>query len=218
MAINKVNYGGQTLIDTSGDTAEAGDVLAGQTFHSKSGSQSTGTLTLPEEVPHINLTQAEYDALTYEEKNNGSVYFVTDGGNCPFTSFKRTHITAGTVTSGYIASGGALTVNVYIDYNEYFCSIWGYIYISKWAYSGNVVSPEVTISVPSSLPFFYREAAGLTRQGTNANNYIDRVWISNSGNSSMRIGKNYFAASPQNNNNVEFMLFGGLNPLYVQVV
>lgn len=48
MAINKVNYGGQTLIDTSEDTAEAGDVLAGQTFHSKSGLQSTGTLVLPD--------------------------------------------------------------------------------------------------------------------------------------------------------------------------
>lgn len=28
---------------------------------------------------HIELTQAEYDALTQEEKNNGSVYFITDG-------------------------------------------------------------------------------------------------------------------------------------------
>lgn len=28
---------------------------------------------------HVELTQAEYDALTPEEKNNGKVYFITDG-------------------------------------------------------------------------------------------------------------------------------------------
>lgn len=32
------------------------------------------------EGEHIELTQAEYDALTDEEKNNGKVYFITDGG------------------------------------------------------------------------------------------------------------------------------------------
>lgn len=32
---------------------------------------------VPEE--HVELTQAEYDALTPAEKNNGKVYFVTDG-------------------------------------------------------------------------------------------------------------------------------------------
>lgn len=85
MAINKVNYGGQTLIDTSEDTAEAGDVLAGQTFHSKSGLQSTGTLVLPEGVPHVELTQAEYDALTPAQKENGDVYFITDGDDTAYS-------------------------------------------------------------------------------------------------------------------------------------
>lgn len=85
MAINKVNYGGQTLIDTSEDTAEASDVLAGQTFHSKSGLQSTGTLVLPESVPHVNLTQAEYDALTPEQKDNGTIYFITDGDDTAYS-------------------------------------------------------------------------------------------------------------------------------------
>ena len=32
------------------------------------------------EAEHVELTQAEYDALTPEQKNNGTVYFITDGG------------------------------------------------------------------------------------------------------------------------------------------
>ena len=43
MAINKVQFGNQTLIDTSGDTASSSDVRAGVTFHSASGSQLTGS-------------------------------------------------------------------------------------------------------------------------------------------------------------------------------
>lgn len=37
------------------------------------------TYTIPVGGDHVELTQAEYDALTQEEKNNGTVYFVTDG-------------------------------------------------------------------------------------------------------------------------------------------
>lgn len=37
-------------------------------------------------VPHISLTQAEYDALSVETKNNGTIYFITDavGGSGEF--------------------------------------------------------------------------------------------------------------------------------------
>lgn len=45
MAINKVQFGNSTLIDTSNDTAGVEDVLNGATFHSRSGEQLTGTLT-----------------------------------------------------------------------------------------------------------------------------------------------------------------------------
>ena len=43
MAINKVIYGGNTLIDLTGDTVTADNVLSGYTFHDKSGATSTGT-------------------------------------------------------------------------------------------------------------------------------------------------------------------------------
>ena len=43
MAINKVVYGNNVLIDLSSDTAEASDVAQGKTFHLKSGTQAIGT-------------------------------------------------------------------------------------------------------------------------------------------------------------------------------
>jgi hypothetical protein len=44
MAINKVVYGDDVLIDLTPTTAEAGDVAEGKTFMSKSGTLTTGTL------------------------------------------------------------------------------------------------------------------------------------------------------------------------------
>ena len=45
MAYNKIVYGGNTLIDLTGDTAEPSKVLAGYTFHGKDGEPTTGTCT-----------------------------------------------------------------------------------------------------------------------------------------------------------------------------
>lgn len=45
MAINKVIYGGETLIDLTGDTVDASHLLAGYTAHDKSGAVITGTNT-----------------------------------------------------------------------------------------------------------------------------------------------------------------------------
>ena len=50
MAINKVEANGQTLIDLTNDTAEAEDVLEGQTFHLRSGAIATGTYRPSDEI------------------------------------------------------------------------------------------------------------------------------------------------------------------------
>lgn len=42
--INKVTFGGRTLIDLTGDTVTPNTVIKGYTAHSKSGEQITGTL------------------------------------------------------------------------------------------------------------------------------------------------------------------------------
>lgn len=38
-----------------------------------------------EGVPHVNLTQAEYDALTPAQKDNGNIYFITDGDDTAYS-------------------------------------------------------------------------------------------------------------------------------------
>lgn len=43
MAINKVEYGGDTLIDITDTTANAGDVVQGKTFYTADGNRATGT-------------------------------------------------------------------------------------------------------------------------------------------------------------------------------
>ena len=45
MAINKVIYGGNTLIDLTGDSVTADKLLYGETAHAKSGAVITGTCT-----------------------------------------------------------------------------------------------------------------------------------------------------------------------------
>lgn len=46
--VNKVVYGNNTVMDISNTTANAGDVLEGQTFYAANGAQTTGTLSLHE--------------------------------------------------------------------------------------------------------------------------------------------------------------------------
>lgn len=57
--VNKVVYGGETLIDLTGDTAVAGDVLEGKKFHLKSGEQTTGTCTFDADTQDATASAAE---------------------------------------------------------------------------------------------------------------------------------------------------------------
>lgn len=44
MPINKVVYGGTTLLDLTSDTVTVGDVVSGVTFHLRDGSIGTGSI------------------------------------------------------------------------------------------------------------------------------------------------------------------------------
>lgn len=57
--INKVIYGGETLIDLTGDDVSASDVLSGKKFHLKSGAQGTGSCTFDADTKDATATASE---------------------------------------------------------------------------------------------------------------------------------------------------------------
>ena len=83
MAINKVIYGGNTLIDLTGDSVTASDVLSGVSFHLPSGESGTGSCTYDSDTSDDTAVVAEVlatktfhargSALTGTMVNNGAV-------------------------------------------------------------------------------------------------------------------------------------------------
>ena len=83
MAISKVIYGGNTLIDLTGDTVTADKMLEGTTAHGKDGELVTGTCTFDVDSTDATATAAEIlngktayargTKLTGSMKNNGAV-------------------------------------------------------------------------------------------------------------------------------------------------
>lgn len=83
MAINKVIYGGTTLIDLTNDTVTADKMLSGTKAHDKSGAQITGTCTYDADTSDANAKNSEIlsgktayvngEKVTGAMKNNGAV-------------------------------------------------------------------------------------------------------------------------------------------------
>ncbi len=94
MAINKVIANDETLIDLTNDTAEAEDVLEGQTFHLRSGAIATGTYRPSDEI------EARLEATVGHSSKNllpitiESEHYTTDGADLSYTVDRA----AGTIT------------------------------------------------------------------------------------------------------------------------
>ena len=81
--VNKVIYGGKTLIDLTADTVTADKVLEGITYHDKSGASGTGTCTYDSDTSDATVAVAEIltgktayargTKLTGTMPNNGAV-------------------------------------------------------------------------------------------------------------------------------------------------
>lgn len=124
--VNKVVLGsGETLIDLTGDTADAAHVLAGSTFHDKSGAPVTGTCGFDSDTSDDTAAVAEILAgktahargakLTGTMVNNGGVngtistkagqYAIPQGyhdgsGKVQIASAEQAKIVAGSIKSG----------------------------------------------------------------------------------------------------------------------
>ena len=115
MAVNKVVYGGNTLIDLTSDTATASDVAQGKTFHLADGTQATGTASestpvlqsktvTPTESTQTVKADTGYSGLSSVKVNAISSYYV----GTRVTRKSAATITPGT-TNKTIASGTYLT-------------------------------------------------------------------------------------------------------------
>lgn len=80
--INKVVLGSETLIDLTGDTVTASDVLYGKTFHDKSGETVTGACTYDSNTTDADATASEILAgkFAYVNKNKIEGQMVNRGG------------------------------------------------------------------------------------------------------------------------------------------
>lgn len=128
--VNKVIYGGQTLIDLTSDTVTASDILTGKKAHDKSGAQITGTCSYDADTSDANATAAEILAtktayvagskITGSMPNRGAVtgtistktqqYTIQNGyhdgsGKVSISSTEQAKIIAGNIRQGVTILG-----------------------------------------------------------------------------------------------------------------
>lgn len=89
--INKVEYGGDTLIDLTSDTVTADTLVEGYTAHTRSGASITGTLS--------DATQSTHGLMSATDKSHlNSLY--TSSFSCSI--FKKVCCIGDSLTSGYL--------------------------------------------------------------------------------------------------------------------
>lgn len=105
--VNKVIYGGNTLIDLTGDTVTAAQVLSGAKFHLPSGASATGTCAFDVDSSDCTATQAEVLATKTFAKN-GSVLTGTMPNRGAVTATLPSKATPYTIPQGYHDGSGTV--------------------------------------------------------------------------------------------------------------
>ena len=109
MAVNKVIYGGTTLIDITDTTAAAADVASGKYFYTNAGVKTQGSSTKDSDTTDANATAAEilYSKTAYVNKNKITGEMVNNGSVTGTISTK-----AGTYTIPIGYHDGSGTVGI----------------------------------------------------------------------------------------------------------
>lgn len=110
MAINKVIYGGDTLIDLTGDTVTASDILSGKTAHDKSGATITGSCTYDSDTSDDTAVVAEilYGKTAHAR---GSLLSGTMTNNGGVTGTISTKAQQYTIPNGYHDGSGKVSIS-----------------------------------------------------------------------------------------------------------
>ena len=106
MAVNKVVYGGQTLVDLTADTVAAAKMLSGTTAHDKSGAQVTGTIAT-KTASNLSASGATVTvpAGYYASQATKSVNTATQATPSISVSSGGLITASATQSAGYVASG-----------------------------------------------------------------------------------------------------------------
>lgn len=107
--VNKVVYGGDTLMDLTGDDVTAGDVLSGKKFHLPSGAPGTGTCTYNADTSDATATAAEI-LLGKTAYKNGEKLTGTMPNNGAVTGEITTKAQQYTVPQGYHDGSGKVSI------------------------------------------------------------------------------------------------------------
>lgn len=108
--VNKVIYGGNTLIDLTGDTVTEADVLTGVKFHLPSGANGTGTCAFDVDSSDCTATVAEVLATKTFAKG-GSVLTGTMPNRGSVTGTISTKAQEYTIPQGYHDGSGKVSIS-----------------------------------------------------------------------------------------------------------
>ena len=108
--INKVVYGGNTLIDLTGDDVAVSDVLAGKLFHLPSGAPATGTCPYDADTSDATAVAAEI-LLNKTAYKNGAKLTGTMPNNGAVTGVISTKTQEYTVPQGYHDGSGKVSIS-----------------------------------------------------------------------------------------------------------
>ena len=107
--INKVVFGGDTLIDLTGDDVTASDVLSGKKFHLPSGAPGTGSCTYDADTSDATATAAEI-LLGKTAYKNGAKLTGTMPNNGAVSGAITTKEQQYTVPQGYHDGSGKVSI------------------------------------------------------------------------------------------------------------
>lgn len=109
-SINKVIYGGQTLIDLTSDTVTASDVQSGVTFHLPSGESSTGTCTFDSDTSGDTAVVAEVlSGSTFHARSTALTGTMPNRGGVTGTITTKTG--SYTIPNGYHDGSGTVSIS-----------------------------------------------------------------------------------------------------------